>query len=472
MTFWRSLRSRSGPVLAIALPALLIVAFSGVNLVGAQDVASPLGLSPTEGPSPTPSPAGPRPAATASSAPAAGVKEYTLPPGKYQDAVNYARARYWLYFLNVLYVVAVLLALLSFGVAPRFRDLAEGITRRKYGQALIYSPLILLTLGVLALPIDVWRQRLAIKYNQSIQSWGSWSWDWVKGQIIGLIIGTTLIAVLYWAIRRSRRRWWFYFWLASIPILVFILFVAPVIIDPLYYDFTSLEEKQPALVDSIGKVVARGGLSIPRDRMFEMNASTKLKSVNAYVTGFGASKRVVVWDTTVARMTIPQTLFVFGHEMGHYVLGHIPKTIAFTSGLLLLFLYLGYRGSEVLLARWGGRWRIRDVADWASLPALLLLLTVLQFLGEPIGNAYSRAQEHESDVYGLEVVHGLVDDTRITGPEAFQVLGEVNLSDPDPPRFIKFWLYSHPPVSDRVAFARDYDPWSKGEPTRFVPVGR
>ncbi len=476
MTLTRARRSRSvpPPLSGLVLPFLLMFAALGVTWAGAQDATPPAG-------DPAPAAAEPATQATdetvrtrqapegAAAAAPAQVEGYTLSPEKYQDAVNYARARYGLHFLNVAYGLVVLVVLLALGVAPRFRDWAEKVVSKRFAQVFVYAPLLLLTLAVLGLPLEVYGQSLSLKYNQSIQSWGSWAWDWAKGQIIGLIIGTILIGILYAVIRRSPKRWWFYFWLASIPILIFILFITPVIIHPLFYTFSPLEAKQPDLVASIEKVVERGGLSIPRDRMFEMNASTKLKSVNAYVTGFGASKRVVVWDNTIARMTTPQTLFVFGHEMGHYVLGHIPKSIAFSSVLLLGFLYLGYRGMNALLACRGERWRIRGADDWASLPVLLLLMTVFQFFGEPIDNAYSRALEHESDIYGLEVIHGIVDDTRIAGPEAFQILGEVNLSDPDPPAFIKFWLYSHPAISDRIVFARAYDPWSKGEPTRFVP---
>src|SRR5437879_9723648 len=137
-------------------------------------------------------------------------------------------------------------------------------------------------------------------------------------------------------------------------------------------------------------VVQPGGCVKPRERRIEMNASTKLKSLNAYVTGIGASKRVVVWDTTIAKATLPQTLFVFGHEMGHYVLHHVPKGLAFLAGLLLVGLYLGFRGMQGVLARWGGRWAIRGADDWASLPVLLLLLSVFGFLAEPAGTSFSR----------------------------------------------------------------------------------
>jgi Zn-dependent protease with chaperone function len=423
---------------------------------------------------PAASEAPPAPGAEASGAPAPEREEaagYSLPPEKYRDAIAYSRARYRLYFLGTAYGLAVLIFVLTARLAPRFRDTAERLSRRPFVQALVFTPLLVLTTDILGLPTGVYGQHLALKYNQSIQSWGSWLWDFAKGMLINVILATLLVWILYMVIRRSPRRWWFYAWLASLPILVLLVFVQPLIIDPLFFKFSPLERGQAALVGEIEKVVARGGLEIPRERMFEMNASAKLNSVNAYVTGFGASKRVVVWDTTLAKMTPSQTLFVFGHEMGHYVLRHILKLLAFLSVLVLVFLLIGYHTLHRVLRRRGPGWGIRGVDDLASLPALLLLVGVLGFLASPLINSYSRTLEHEADIYGLEVIHGIVPESQRAAAEAFQILGEINLADPDPPAFIKFWRYSHPPLNERVVFARSYDPWSKGEKPRFVPGG-
>jgi len=396
------------------------------------------------------------------------VKGYQLSPEKYQQAVAYARARYRLHFFAAAYGMLILLLVLGWRLAPEFRDWAERASSRRFVQALVYTSLFLLTISVLDLPTEIYRHWLARKYDQSVQGWGSWAWDWTKEQLISIVIFTVLVWILYGVIRRSPRRWWFYFWLAALPILVFVVFISPLVIDPLFYKFEPLAPKQPQLAAEIERVVQHGGLVIPRERMFEMNASTKLKSLNAYVTGIGASKRVVVWDTTIAKATLPQTLFVFGHEMGHYVLDHVPKGLAFLAGLLLVGLYLGFRGMQGVLARWGGRWAIRGADDWASLPVLLLLLSVFSFLAEPAGNSFSRYIEHQADIYGLEVIHGIVPNSGEVAAEAFQLMGEVNLSDPNPPEFVRVWLYSHPPLAERLIFARTYDPWSKGQAPQFV----
>ncbi len=396
------------------------------------------------------------------------VSTYTLSPEKYEKAVAYARAQNILYFVSVAWGVIVVLLVLHFGLSVRFREWAEKVSGMSFVQALVFVPLLLLTLDVLDLPTSVIGHWLSVSYEQSVQGWGSWAWDWTKGEAIGLVIGVPLIWLLYFVIRRSPTRWWLYFWLASIPIILFLIWVVPTVVTPLFFEFEPLAETQPALVEEIERVVARTDLEIPRERMFEMKASEKLNTVNAYVTGFGTSKRVVVWDTTLEKMSTEQTLFVFGHEMGHYVLNHLLYGIIIAIVTTLIFLFAGYRGIHWMLGRWGGKWRIEGVNDWASFPALLLILAVLGFFASPFTNAVSRYREHEADIYGLEVVRGIVPESNRVAAEAFQVLGEINLADPDPSAFIKLWRYSHPPLSERVAFAYEYDPWSKGEKPRFV----
>jgi STE24 endopeptidase len=392
---------------------------------------------------------------------------YTLPPDKYEKAVAFSRAKYRLYFAGAAYGILVLILLLNLRVAPKYRDLAERISHRRFVQAWIFAPLFLLTVGVLGLPTEIYRQSLSRKYEQSIQGWGSWSWDWAKAEIVALVLGTIVIWILYAFIRRSPRRWWFYSWLVSIPLVILVVFVQPLVIEPLFFKFEPLQNKHPELFADISKVVARGGLTIPSDRMFEMKASEKLNSVNAYVTGIGASKRVVVWDNTMKRLTNEQTLFVFGHEMGHYVLHHIPQLIAWIVALLLAFLYIGNRGVHWAWQRWGPRWQIRRLEDWASFPVLLLLVGILILIVTPIGNTLSRYYEHQADIYGLEVIHGIVPRPTDAAVAAFQTLGEVNLSDPKPSRLIELWLYDHSPLNKRIEFAQAYDPWSKGHP-QFV----
>jgi Zn-dependent protease with chaperone function len=216
-------------------------------------------------------------------------------------------------------------------------------------------------------------------------------------------------------------------------------------------------------------VVARGkGINIPPSRMFLMKASDKVTTLNAYVTGFGASKRVVVWDTSIAKGTPDEISFIFGHEMGHYVLGHIVSGILFSFAVVLLSFFVGFHLFQFLLRRFGKPWRIPVQSDWASLVVFMLVLSVIGFFLEPVNNTFSRAHEHAADVFGQEAVHGIVKDPQGTAQAAFQLLGENSYDDPYPSPFLEFWTYSHPSIGHRAAFAKYYDPWAAGaEPKYF-----
>jgi STE24 endopeptidase len=389
-----------------------------------------------------------------------------LTPEQYAKAKNYSRTRYTQYFVGEAYTFLVLLLLLVRKFGSRLQTLAERVTSRRVLQILVFAPLFILTLSVLLLPIDLWSHSVVLRYGLSVQSWGSWISDWITAGVLALLLGTLLIWILYAVIRRSPRRWWFYFWLASLPVILLVLFVSPVIIDPLFFRFEPLQPKNPELVREIDHVVQRAGLNIPSDRMFVMNASSKYTGLNAFVEGFGSTKRVVVWDTMLQKSTIPETMVVFGHEMGHYVLLHIPKQIVIDSLIVLVLLYAGFRIIESQVK--SGRWKITSEAELASLPLLLLVFSVLGFLATPVFSGISRHFEHEADRYALEVTHGIVPDSSQAGVRFFEISGVTNLSDPDPSPFIVFWLFDHPSDPDRIQFMKNYDPWSNGRSPRYV----
>lgn len=427
----------------------------------------------TEKPLPTqalPAPPVPTETRSAQSATARQIKtgEYKLSEDRYEKAVSYSRASYVLYFVSVGLSVLALVILLRLGIAAKFRDWAERVSDKRWLQALVFVPLLVLTLDVIALPLRMYGHVLSRRFEVSVENWASWFLDWSKEQL--LVAGFSLIFALIFSavIRRSPRRWWLHFWFAALPILLFFVFISPWFIDPLFDTFAPLEASHPNLVAAIEKLTEHAGVPIPADRVFLMQASAKTNDVDAYVTGLGASKRVVIWDTTIQKMTTDETLFVVGHELGHYVLGHVWKGFLFFAGLLVAGFYALFRGLHWALGKWGGDWRIYGPEDWAALAVLLLLLEMAMFLASPIVNGFSRIEEHAADVYGLEVIHGIVPDSSEVAAQSFQVLGEVDLADPNPPAFITFWLYSHPPLADRLVFAYSYNPWARGKSPKYV----
>jgi len=396
------------------------------------------------------------------------VTSYTLPPETLAKAEALYRTRVAMMLAGTVYSFAVMALLLWLRVAPRLRDVAERVSARRFVQALVFAPAFLLTLDVLSLPVTIYGQSLERRYGLSVQSWSAWAWDWAKGEALGLAIATLLVWGLYGVLRRFPTRWWFYGWLGLLPLLLLLMLVGPIYIAPLFDTFTPLESTQPALVPELEKVMARGGLSIERARMFEMAASDKVTTYNAYVTGIGASKRVVVWDNTSRDLTMPETMFVFGHEMGHYVLQHIWWSLGLAVAGLLVNLYLAHRLLHGVLARYGARWDVRGVSDWASLPVILVLMGVFSLASQPVGSAFSRYLERQADIYGLEVTHGLSPDASQAAAHAFQKLGEKALTYPTPHPLFVFWAFSHPPVHERVRFAVEYAPWARGERGRYV----
>src|SRR5262249_12983354 len=156
---------------------------------------------------------------------------------------------------------------------------------------------------ILELPVSIYWHSLSVQYQQSVQGWGSWIQDWAKE--VGLILGIALFLgpILLFLIWLSARRWWLIFWACALVVLFFVFYISPWFIDPLFYKYEPLDKTNPELVTAIEEVTQRAGLSIPRDRMFLMRASAKNNQINAYVTGVGASKRVVVWDNTINKTT-------------------------------------------------------------------------------------------------------------------------------------------------------------------------
>ncbi len=395
-------------------------------------------------------------------------EQYTLSHEKYEKAVAYSHADYALYFVSYILGGIFLFLILRLGIAARFRDIAENGSQVRWVQGLIFVPLLRLLVGVLGLPVRIYWHHLSLYYDQSVQGWGSWFWDWGKGQFVTLILWIIFAQILFAVMRFSPRRWWLYSWIPLVLVLLVVLVIWPVVIDPLFDRFEPLSNQHPELVSSIGKLANRAGVPIPPERMFLEVASKKTNAINAYVTGLGASKRVVIWDTLIQKTTKDETLFVVGHELGHYVLGHVWKGFLAGAAALLLALYLKFRGLHWALDHWGHEWKISGAEDWASFTILLLMLQVLLFFSSPAINGFTRLQEHAADVYGLEVTHGLIPNSSEVAAHAFQALGELDLSDPNPPPFITFWLYSHPPVAERLVFAHSYDPWSKGQKPKYV----
>jgi Zn-dependent protease with chaperone function len=320
-------------------------------------------------------------------------------------------------------------------------------------------------------PVQAVGHFFSLRYRISVEPWNAWLLDEAKTLALTLLIEVPLLMLVLGLQRwpRSKRRYWLWFAGAAVPLMLLGTFLLPTLIEPMFDTFEPLASSHPALAGDLQRVVARTGISIPPERMFLMKAREKSNGLNAYVTGLGPSKRIVVWDTTADRMPEDEVLFTFAHEAGHYVLHHIAKGLALAA--IGVFLLLGATAwtAAWMLSRWGARWRVESLASLPGLVVLLLALAAWQMIAEPVESSISRHFEHEADVYGQEAVHGVVADPQKTAVAAFNKLGEAYLDNPRPNPFVVFWSYDHPSIQDRAIFASQYDPWSSGRTPLFFP---
>lgn len=392
---------------------------------------------------------------------------YSLPPDKLAQAINLNKIRVTLDIVGSLWGLAVLWWFLASGAAARLDAWTQKKMSRRWLQGLCFFALFIVILTLASLPLDVIGHAASVHYKISVQGWGSWFGDQGKGLGLALVFGAPIALFFNWIVRVSPRQYWIWIWLISIPLVLISVFLAPLVIDPLFNKFSPLDQTHPALVSRLEQVVARTGTEIPPSRMFLMKASEKSNGINAYVTGIGSSKRFVMWDTTTDRMPDDEIMFVFGHESGHYVLNHIPKMLtAMILGLLFVF-WACARIAEWLVRRSGERWHVSSVANRAGFVVLFFALSIAGFILTPATNTMSRHFEHEADVYGQEAIHGLVPDAQKTAVSGFNHLGEAWLDDPNPNAFVEFWSYNHPSVQHRAEFAQHYDPWANGGAGRF-----
>jgi Zn-dependent protease with chaperone function len=399
---------------------------------------------------------------TAAPPPPANTQQaYTLSPDKLAKAIALSRIRDILAITGAIWGLVFLWILLATHAWSGIEAWAKRVAARRWIQGVLFFFAFFILTTLASLPFDWYGEHVSRSYGISVQGWGSWFGDQAKALVLTLLIGTLVLLLFNWIVRRWPRRYWFGVWVATLPILVLTLFVEP-LLEPIFDKFEPLSQSYPQLVQELEQVVARTGTNIPPSRMYLMKASLKTNALNAYVSGVGATKRIVVWDTTAGRIPDDEVLFVFGHESGHYVLHHIPKMLA-GYAIALFFVYWACAAcASWLVRRYGARWHIEELSSRAGFVVLLFVISIAAFLLQPVSNAFSRHFEHQADVYGQEAIHGIVADPQKTAVSAFNHLGEAALEDPHPNPFIEFWLYSHPSVQARANFAAHYNPWANG----------
>ncbi len=362
------------------------------------------------------------------------------------EMIRHSRIRDVLYFVGNAWAAGMMLFLLFTPASRKIRDAAQRITKRPFLAAMIAIALFICALAILDFPLAYYSGfHVPHQFDLSDQSFGSWMVDMLKGLAVNLAILMPLGALALLAMRRVKH-WWLALWLGSIPVILTAVILQPIVLDPLFNKFESLQDE--VLHQKILSLASRAG--IERSRVFEVDKSKQTTTMNAYVNGIGPTARIVMWDTLLTKLNHDEVLAVMGHEMGHYVLKHIWKGLAVSLAGSLLVFFVGQKIVERGLPRFG----FATAGDPAALPWVLLVFGAIAFLSTPIAAAYSRHVEHQADVFSLELTH--LNEPMAT---AFRKFAEDSKRDPSPHPLIEYWCYSHPPIAKRIPFALSYRPW-------------
>ncbi|HET7580772.1 MAG TPA: M48 family metallopeptidase [Bacillales bacterium] len=360
---------------------------------------------------------------------------------------EYSRIQDWLYFLSVPVQWGIYLFILIFGASVWMRNRSHEVTRFRLVHTIIYVLLLSVISFIVSFPISWISHRVSVAYGVSVQPFSDWMHDNFISFWINWIISLATVWVIYALLRRTKR-WWFYTWLISIPFVLFLSYIQPVVIDPLYNDFHRLQDNE--LKNKILNLAHRA--DIPAHDVYVVNKSEETNALNAYVNGIGSNLRIVLWDTTLKKLNDKEILFVMAHEMGHYVKHHLIKSVLGEIIGLFFGLYIASRLFRWAHRRWGPHCGIPALSDISSLPLLLLIFSVLSFAAAPLENAVSRHAEHEADAYGLKMTH---DPKAAIG--FFHKAAPISLSEMNPPALVKFFEYGHPTDMERIAYFMHYE---------------
>jgi STE24 endopeptidase len=376
-------------------------------------------------------------------------------PEPTEQAKAYHRGGTILWALNVVWALVLPAALLWTGFSARLRSWAQAAGRKWFFAVAIYWVLFTIVTTAIDLPRAYYegfvRQHA---YGLSNQTLGKWATDQFASLGVTLVIGALFLWVPYLLLAKSPRRWWIYTGLLAVPFILLIVLIQPIWIDPLFNRFGPMQDK--TLEAEILALADRAG--IEDGRVFEVAKSEDTKALNAYVNGFGRTKRIVLWDTIIKALDRRQLLVVMGHEMGHYVLDHVWKLIGILAATIFVLLYVVHRLAASLIDRFGVRFGFTALGDVASLPLILMLFTAVSLVTDPMALAAQRYFEHEADRFALEITRD-----NYAGATAFAIMQQENLAVPRPGRLYTWFRMSHPPVGERIDFFIAYRPWESGQ---------
>ena len=373
----------------------------------------------------------------------------TIPiPADTAESRRYNRIKRWIGVADFAIGLGLLIVLLATGWTGTLRDLAYRGAWQNYSFAVfLYVLMLMLIAKALGLPLDYYGFRLEHRFHLSNQKLRSWLWDEAKGLLIGLAMATIVVELIYLLMRQTPQRWWLIAWAVFLGLMVLLAQLAPVVLFPMFYKFEPLENDE--LKRRLIVLSERAGTRVRG--VYRWHLSEKSKKANAALTGLGATRRIILADTLLDNYSDDEIEAVLAHELGHHVHRHILKSILVQAGITLLGFWLA---NEVLHYAVERRNMFETLSDFADLPLLILVSTVLSFLLMPALNAYSRFNERQADRYCFESVAKV--EPFIS---SMNKLADQNLAEKAPSRWVEWFFHSHPAISKRVAAAEG---WARG----------
>jgi STE24 endopeptidase len=368
------------------------------------------------------------------------------------EARRYNRVRRWLAIADFAVGFVFLVVLLATPWSGWLRDLAYRLGSQNYPLAVFMYVLLLLVLSkVLSMGLDYYRFRLERQYKLSTQRLRSWVWDEVKRFLVGWVLASVVVELVYFTIRHWPQYWWVVAWVLFLALFVVLAQLAPVVLFPIFYRFEPLEDE-----DLRRRLVVLGERAGTRVRgVYRWRLSEKSRKANAALTGLGATRRIILADTLLDNYTPEEIEAVLAHELGHHVHRHILKSILVQAAVT----FVGFWVADWALHYAVDLHMFEQLSDFADLPLLALVSVVLSFLLMPVLNAYSRFNERQADRYAFESIASV--EPFIS---SMNKLAEQNLAERKPSKWVEWFFLSHPSISRRLAAAEEWSRAQGGNP--------
>jgi len=379
----------------------------------------------------------------------------TSAPVDSPEARRYNRTRRWLEISEFVASFAFLVLLLVTGWSGTLRDFAKGLGFQNYSLSIfLYVLLLLLISKVLGIGLDYYGFRLERRFKLSNQNMRAWIWDEVKGFLVALVLGAIVVELLYFTIRQWPQHWWMLAWALFMVLFVVLAQIAPVVLLPIFYKFEPLDNED--LRRRLVVLSERAGTRVRG--VYRWKLSEKSKKANAALTGLGSTRRIILADTLLDNYAPEEIEAVLAHELGHHVHRHIFKSILVQAGITLF----GFWAANWTLHYAVDQHMFEELSDFANLPLLVLVSTVLSFVLMPALNAYSRFNERQADKYAFESIAGV--EPFIS---SMNKLAEQNLAECTPSKWVEWFFHSHPSISGRVAAAEAWGRTQNASPPQM-----